>query len=115
MGTLLAFEAMRAGHEQVKEQQKKMNVADVDRMQDQMAELTDDMQAISESLAQSNGGDESALEEEYAKLERETALRRPPDSSSAFAAVGTPAPGFAHHAKARPGYTAQTPVRCLAT
>mmetsp|Transcript_7078 Transcript_7078/g.17553 ORF Transcript_7078/g.17553 Transcript_7078/m.17553 type:complete len:223 (+) Transcript_7078:56-724(+) len=79
--TCVAVEAMQAGTQTLKQQQQKVNMASVDQLTDDMAEITDEMQAIQEALAQNTGLgtgaiDESELDAEYAKLEEEMALSK---------------------------------------
>eukprot|EP00933_Yihiella_yeosuensis_P063437 TRINITY_DN66588_c0_g1_i1.p1 TRINITY_DN66588_c0_g1~~TRINITY_DN66588_c0_g1_i1.p1 ORF type:complete len:214 (-),score=76.71 TRINITY_DN66588_c0_g1_i1:53-694(-) len=74
--TAMAVEAMKAGHDGLKAQADKINIASVDKLTDEMADLQDEMKAISEALAQNTGVDgveQSELDEEYAKMQEEMA------------------------------------------
>merc|ERR1711933_302438 len=97
---------MRAAKDQAKERQSAFSVGDVDRLQDEMAVLSDDMKAINESLAQAHEiTDDAALEAEYAKLARETEIRPP----VATLAGRAPLP----IARTGPHYGATAPPRAL--
>eukprot|EP00928_Gymnodinium_smaydae_P089156 TRINITY_DN73158_c0_g1_i1.p1 TRINITY_DN73158_c0_g1~~TRINITY_DN73158_c0_g1_i1.p1 ORF type:complete len:233 (+),score=86.61 TRINITY_DN73158_c0_g1_i1:69-767(+) len=91
--TMTAVEAMKAGQEQLKNQTKKLDVAAVDKLTDDMADLNDEMKAIGEALAQGmpGGVDEGELEDEYAKLEEEMAAMALAGISAPSAPAATPA------------------------
>lgn len=97
--TLTAVEAMKHATKQLKEQKDKINVDQVDKLTDDMAELQADMQDIQEALARPLGvADDDAEEElaaEYAKLQEEQAmsiLMGGGVSSTATPAPAVPAP-----------------------
>mmetsp|Transcript_38991 Transcript_38991/g.70395 ORF Transcript_38991/g.70395 Transcript_38991/m.70395 type:complete len:220 (+) Transcript_38991:57-716(+) len=75
--TAMAVQAMSAGTEQLKEQQKNVNINTVDKLTEDLADVQDEMKAINEALAQSSvvpdGADQETLDEEYARLEEEMA------------------------------------------
>ena len=55
--TMTAVQAMKAGHALLKQQHEKMNISEVDKLMDDMAEFNDDMRAIQETLAQASSMD----------------------------------------------------------
>eukprot|EP00420_Gonyaulax_spinifera_P018228 CAMPEP_0197896874 /NCGR_PEP_ID=MMETSP1439-20131203/41033_1 /TAXON_ID=66791 /ORGANISM="Gonyaulax spinifera, Strain CCMP409" /LENGTH=221 /DNA_ID=CAMNT_0043517453 /DNA_START=93 /DNA_END=758 /DNA_ORIENTATION=- len=74
--TLTAVEAMKAGQDQLKKQTDMINVGTVDKLRDDMEELSDEMKAIGEALGGASlaeGVDEDELSAEYAKMEEEMA------------------------------------------
>lgn len=75
--TAMAVQAMQTGHTQLKDQTKQMDIAAVDKLTDDMADLQDEMKAINEALAQGSmvpdGATDDELANEFAKLEEEMA------------------------------------------
>ncbi|CAE7251750.1 VPS60-1 [Symbiodinium sp. CCMP2456] len=75
--TAIAVQAMQTGHTQLKDQTKQMDIAAVDKLTDDMADLQDEMKAINEALAQGSmvpdGATDDELANEFAKLEEEMA------------------------------------------
>merc|ERR1712217_390142 len=72
--TALAVEAMQAGQETLKAQHEKININQVDEITGSMAELSDEMKAINEALAQNTSTEyDDDITEEYAKMEEEMA------------------------------------------
>mmetsp|Transcript_10520 Transcript_10520/g.19060 ORF Transcript_10520/g.19060 Transcript_10520/m.19060 type:complete len:219 (-) Transcript_10520:60-716(-) len=73
--TALSIQAMKAGQQKLKQQYAAMNVGDVERLMDEMADLQGDAQEIQEMLAQNyavpDGFDEAEFEQEFAQLEEE--------------------------------------------
>jgi len=67
--------AMKAAAVQLKQEHKKINLNEIDDMQDELSDMFDDMQEISDTLGRSyntpDGIDESDLEAELAGLEDE--------------------------------------------
>merc|ERR1719229_21767 len=53
--TMTAVQAMKAGADQLKAAQGKVNINTVDKLTDDMADLADEMQQINEALAASSG------------------------------------------------------------
>lgn len=69
--TLKAVEAMKVGHDTLKKDQAKMDVRQVEEMLDATEDITDEMRAISESLAR--GSDQASLESELLELQQQYA------------------------------------------
>lgn len=67
--TLRAVEAMRKGRDDLKQDQSRMDVRQVEEMLDQTEDMADEMRAISESLAR--GSDQASMEAELMQLQRE--------------------------------------------
>mmetsp|Transcript_53161 Transcript_53161/g.123763 ORF Transcript_53161/g.123763 Transcript_53161/m.123763 type:complete len:304 (+) Transcript_53161:52-963(+) len=84
--TLRAVEAMRAGRDELRRDQCKMDVKQVEEMLDQTEDMADDMRAISESLAR--GSDQASLENELLQLQREYGAVGLPKSSAGVPPVG---------------------------
>merc|ERR1719401_2790448 len=67
--TLRAVEAMRHSRDKLKQDQKRMDVRQVEEMLDETEDMADEMRAIGESLAR--GSDQASLEDELLELQRE--------------------------------------------
>jgi len=99
--TQMSVEAMKAGQADLKAAYGKMNVGDIERMMDDMADLHDDAQEIQEVMAQSfavpNGFDEAEFENEFAALEEEmkmeslAGINQPAAAPPAYLPAATPA------------------------
>ncbi|CAE7371146.1 chmp5 [Symbiodinium natans] len=111
--TAMAVEAMQKGHTQLKDQTKQMDIAAVDKLTDDMADLQDEMKAINEALAQGSmvpdGATDDDLANEFAKLEEEMAAMAL--AGGAVPDVSTPAKveGAAETAPARKEAEAAVP------
>jgi len=75
--TLRAVEAMKAGHMNLKKDQSKIDIRQVEEMLDQAEDMADDMRAISESLAR--GSDQASLESELMAMQSQYAPQVVPD------------------------------------
>lgn len=90
--TALAVEAMQAGQATLKQQHEKININQVDEITDSMAELSDEMKAINEALAQNTSTEyDDDITEEYAKMEEEMAAMALAGSTGTSTDVSTPA------------------------
>merc|ERR1719174_3300795 len=71
---------MKAGHEQLKGAYGKMNIGDIEKLMDDMADLNDDAQdiqdAIGTAFAVPDGFDEADCEAEFAALEEEMKMEQ---------------------------------------
>merc|ERR1719313_73437 len=66
---------MKAGHEQLKQSYAQMNIADIEKLMDDMADFADEskeiQEAISTAFAVPDGFDEADFENEFAAMEEE--------------------------------------------
>lgn len=73
--TAITISAMKAGAADLKQQYTQMKIADVERLMDDMADLSEMAQEINDVMAESfavpDGFDEAACEEEFLALEEE--------------------------------------------
>merc|ERR1719235_1755552 len=49
--TAMSVEAMKAGHEQLKESYAQMNIADIEKLMDDMADFADESKEIQEAIS----------------------------------------------------------------
>mmetsp|Transcript_89675 Transcript_89675/g.164632 ORF Transcript_89675/g.164632 Transcript_89675/m.164632 type:complete len:227 (-) Transcript_89675:127-807(-) len=75
------FNAMVSAKDEIKAANSGMDVASVEKMTDELAELKDDMEFVSEALANAGGMgadavDNDELEAEFAKLQEESAMEQ---------------------------------------
>mmetsp|Transcript_6134 Transcript_6134/g.14657 ORF Transcript_6134/g.14657 Transcript_6134/m.14657 type:complete len:220 (-) Transcript_6134:87-746(-) len=98
--TAVTIQAMKAGQQKLKQQYAQMNVGDVERLMDEMADLQGDAQEIQDILSQNyavpDGFDEAEFEQEFAQLEEEMKMDqlygKPSYLSTPTPTAGTPAP-----------------------
>lgn len=73
--TAMSVDAMRAGQQELKASYAGMNIGDIEKMMDDLADLNDDAQEIQEVMGQAfavpDGFDEAAFEDEFTALEEE--------------------------------------------
>mmetsp|Transcript_30483 Transcript_30483/g.65642 ORF Transcript_30483/g.65642 Transcript_30483/m.65642 type:complete len:207 (+) Transcript_30483:89-709(+) len=94
--TATTVAAMKAGTEKLKEQMKSMSPEQVDEVMDDMAEINDEFELVSQALASTAGGgvDDAELMDEYLRMEEEMALSKVMEGGSGLTAA-TPAPAAA--------------------
>merc|ERR1719313_420137 len=101
--TAMSVEAMKAGHEQLKGAYAKMNIGDIEKLMDDMADLNDDAQdiqdAIGTAFAVPDGFNEADCEAEFAALEEEMKMEQLAGLNPSAAA----APSYLHPPAAVPG------------
>mmetsp|Transcript_130641 Transcript_130641/g.377905 ORF Transcript_130641/g.377905 Transcript_130641/m.377905 type:complete len:221 (+) Transcript_130641:78-740(+) len=105
--TAMTVEAMKAGHQDLKQRFEQMGAAgDIERMMDGLADLHDEIaeinEAISTAYAVPDGFDETAFEAEFNAMEEEMAAER-----LAGLSVGSAAPDYLHAASATPAASAR--------
>uniref|UniRef100_A0A7S4S2V0 Uncharacterized protein n=1 Tax=Alexandrium monilatum TaxID=311494 RepID=A0A7S4S2V0_9DINO len=102
--TLATVNAMKNGHEQLKQQTEGLDAGRVDELRADMEDLAEDMKAINEVLSASAGVDggeeEDALAAEYAKVEEELAAEALAAKHRAAAAEAAAAAAAAEEAAA---------------
>lgn len=93
--TMTSVAAMKAGHQDLKAQYQQLDIGDVERLMDDMADLADEAAEINEAISQSyavpDGFDEADLDAEFESLEEECRM-------DALAGITAPA------APSRPAY-----------
>lgn len=106
--TAIAAQAMQDGTAELKEQHKKIDINKIDKLTDDMAELNDEMKAISETLAQNTSTEcDDDVEAEYARMEEEMAAMAlgggaSADASMSSAPVATTLPPGSAPVQSRP-------------
>lgn len=99
--TATAVQAMSAGQEQLKKQQGDMSVEKVEKLMDDMAELSAEAQDIQDALAANpmaamSGVDDDELEAEFARMQEEAAMEKmagiPEMPAGGYAAPAASAP-----------------------
>eukprot|EP00747_Dinoflagellata_sp_TGD_P139493 gnl/TRDRNA2_/TRDRNA2_175895_c3_seq1.p1 gnl/TRDRNA2_/TRDRNA2_175895_c3~~gnl/TRDRNA2_/TRDRNA2_175895_c3_seq1.p1 ORF type:complete len:261 (+),score=83.01 gnl/TRDRNA2_/TRDRNA2_175895_c3_seq1:32-814(+) len=116
--TAIAVEAMKVGQAQLKAQQQRIGIAEVEKLNDDIQELQDEMREVNEVLARTsglgiNGADEEELDAEYRQLQEEMAAAALlPEMPAASPAAETPAaqPAAASTAAASTAAPAQAPA-----
>merc|ERR1719456_414514 len=116
--TAMSVDAMRAGHQELKTAYAKMDIGDIERLMDDMADLADESKEIQDAIATSfavpDGFDEAEFENEFAALEEEmkmeslAGLSQPSGARPAYldapaaAAPAAPMPAGGYAAEAPP-------------
>mmetsp|Transcript_63251 Transcript_63251/g.124587 ORF Transcript_63251/g.124587 Transcript_63251/m.124587 type:complete len:209 (+) Transcript_63251:129-755(+) len=107
--TAAVVAGMAAGRDQLKAMQDKINVETVDKLTDDLAEISDEMRAIQEALAGSGTGvaaDDGELEAEWERMQEQAAMEKLMQgqlaSSSAAPAPAAPAAAAAAPVAAPP-------------